>query len=509
MCEGLNRFVYHTFPHTPPESGRPGWVYNFGTLINTTNGWWPKSEGFHQYLARCSYLLQQGEFIGDVAFYYGDEAPNFVPPKHIPATLGPGYDYDVVNSEIILTRMTVRNGRIYLPHGQWYEVLVLPHDTRMNPQVLQKLEQLAAAGAIIIGPRPERSYSLARHQAADRKIQSLAAALWGNVDSVHRQERAYGKGKIIWGKTVREVLLQKGITLDVSFKGDHAEDAIDFIHRRTPDADIYFIRNKTETPVTGTCTFRVKNSLPEWWDAETGAQVPITSFSRSGAGMALPLNLGAQASVFIVFQRKKAPQVPRANPIAATDHIYTPKGLVRTKGARANPVTFNGPWEVRFEHKGNTPVADTVQQLASWHTHTHPAIKYFSGQATYYNSFEVTAGDLANGRVLLLALNEVREIAEVYLNGKRLGQHWHRSHRFALTDELKPGTNHLVIEVVNSINNSLVGDAQQPKEYRDLRSNITRLPNAWMKPFAEAPLLDAGLIGPVTFQWASLVDTNQ
>jgi hypothetical protein len=114
MCEGLNRFVYHTFPHTPPESGNPGWVYNFGTLINTTNGWWPKSNAFHEYLARCSYLLQQGNFIGDVAFYYGDKAPNFVPPKHFTESLGFGYDYDVVNSDVILNKMQVKNGRIYL-----------------------------------------------------------------------------------------------------------------------------------------------------------------------------------------------------------------------------------------------------------------------------------------------------------------------------------------------------------------------------------------------------------
>jgi hypothetical protein len=134
-----------------------------------------------------------------------------------------------------------------------------------------------------------------------------------------------------------------------------------------------------------------------------------------------------------------------------------------------------------------------------------PGIKYFSGQATYYNTFEVSADDLKKGAVLLLSLNQVKEIAEVYLNGKRLGQHWHPAHVFALKEELKPGKNYLVIEVVNSINNGLIGDAKQPVKYKDLRSNITRLPNAWHMPFAEAPLLEAGLIGPVTLQWSSLL----
>ncbi|HZH37967.1 MAG TPA: glycosyl hydrolase, partial [Flavisolibacter sp.] len=363
MCEGLNRFVYHTFPHTPPESGRPGWVYNFGTLINTTNGWWPKSEGFHHYLARCSYLLQQGEFVGDVAFYYGDEAPNFVAPKHVLATLGLGYDYDVVNTDIIVNKMTVRNGRIYLPHGQFYEVLVLPQETRMNPAVLQKLEQMAAAGATIIGPKPQRSYSLSNLQTSDRQIQSLAAKLWGKVDSVQVQEGVYGKGKIIWGKTVRDVLLQKGITPDVQFTSNNTIDSIDYIHRRTAEADIYFIRNKRNEPITGTCTFRVKGKQPEWWDAETGNTISIPNFTTSKEGITIPLHLAAQGSAFIVFQKPISANTGAATAIKANDLLYTSKGLVTTKSSGAQPVALKGPWEVRFEHRGNTPVRDTMQSL--------------------------------------------------------------------------------------------------------------------------------------------------
>jgi hypothetical protein len=375
MCEGLNRFVYHTFPHTPQESGKPGWVYNFGTLINTTNGWWPKSEGFHQYLGRCSYLLQQGEFVGDVAFYYGDQAPNFVPPKHIPATLGLGYDYDVVNTDVILNKMTVKNGRIYLPHGQFYEVLVLPQEQRMNPLVLKKLEQLVAAGATIIGPKPIRSYSLYQQETSDRQITSLAARLWGKVDSSKVQEHIYGKGKIVWGKTVREVLLQKGIRPDVQYKSTLSSDTIDYIHRRTGESDIYFIRNKKVKPITGTCTFRVKNKQPEWWDAETGNTGLITQFSITDEGITIPLNLAAQASAFIVFRKPIALPMQPTKEMEATDIFYTSKGLVTTNASNTSllkPVTISSPWELRFEHKGNTPVLDTMPELVSWHVSKNP-----------------------------------------------------------------------------------------------------------------------------------------
>jgi hypothetical protein len=320
------------------------------------------------------------------------------------------------------------------------------------------------------------------------------------------QERVYGKGKVVWGKTVRDVLHQKGITPDLYFKTVKQNDSIDFIHRRTGDADIYFIRNKGRNPLAGTCTFRVKNKQPEWWDAESGATIPITKFSAGKEGTTIPLNLAAQSSAFIIFQKPVAFKTPVVTDNTAKDLLYTSKGLVTTQAlTSAQSIAIKAPWQLRFEHQGATPVADTAQALYSWNASKDSAIKYFSGQATYYNTFEISADELKGDAVLLLALNNVKEIADVYLNGKKLGQHWHGARVFALKEELVPGKNNLVIEVVNSINNSLVGDAKQPAQYRNRRSNISRLPNAWMKPFAEAPLLEAGLIGPVTLQWAALV----
>jgi hypothetical protein len=401
--------------------------------------------------------------------------------------------------------MTVKNNRIYLPQGQFYEVLVLPQDKRINPLVLQKLEQMVAAGATIIGPKPDRSYGLYNHEATDRQILNIANKLWGKVDSSRVTSHTYGKGSVTWGKTVRDILLQKGITPDVHFQSNQ-NDTIDYIHRRTTDADIYFIRNKKAEAITGTCTFRVKGRQPEWWNAETGKTIQITTFSTSKEGTTIPLNLAAQESAFIVFRKALAPAAKGEEGKDSNGIIYTTKGIVKTfqKTSRPNPV-IKGPWEVRFEHRGTTPVADTVQDLTSWHTSANQAVRHFSGQAAYYNSFEIAATDLKKDAVLLLSLNKVREIAEVYLNGKRLGLHWHPSQVFALTHELRPGKNYLVIELVNSINNALIGDAGRPKEYRQMRSNIARLPNAWQKPFAEAGLIEAGLIGPVTLQWAYVV----
>jgi len=508
LCEGLNRFVYHTFPHSPPEGGIPGWIYNFGTIINTTNGWWSKSQGFHEYLGRSSYLLQQGNFVGDVAFYYGDEAPNFVAPKHVPATLGSGYDYDVVNTDIIINKMTVKNHRIYLPHGQYYEVLVLPNQTTMNPTVLQKLVQLVAAGATIVGPKPAKSYSLKNATANDKLVQQLADKLWGNCDSSNIQEHQYGLGKVVWGKTVRTVLQEKNIITDVQVQLNNAGDtAIDYIHRSVSDKEIYFLRNTTAANINGTCSFRVFNKIPQYWNAETGEIFPINQFSTGKNGITIPLSLAVDGACFIVFTNDKAKQPGIKKRIAqgATEVLYTKKGLAvldSTSLANTTPLTINSPWQVRFQKRTESPVIDTFSQLQFWHLSNKDGVKYFSGTAAYHNSFMLTAAQIKSGYGLILALNNVKEIAEVYLNGQRLGLHWYKNHQFDITEFVQPGNNYLVIEVVNSINNQLIGDAKLPAGLQQMRSNITKLPNAWTTDFKDAQLIEAGLIGPVQIKWA-------
>lgn len=522
MCEGLNRFVYHTFPHTPPESGYPGWVYNFGTLINTTNGWWPKSNAFHNYLARCSYLLQQGNFVGDVAFYYGDRAPNFVPPKHINASLGFGYDYDVVNTDAILNKMQVRNGRIYLPHGQYYEVLVLPNEIKMNVAILKKLEQMVAAGATVIGPKPSGSYGFQNVQQNDKLVQTIAGKLWGRCDSINVKENNYGKGKIVWGKTIKETLLQKKVSPDVQVNSD----AIDFIHRKAKDAEIYFIRNTKKETLTEQITFRVNHLKPELWNAETGEVTNIPFYYTGKNEVTLLLSLPGNGSCFIVF-RSAAGKV-EFNKMSAKDFIsppantganvtYSKKAAITTTNGEwkfgsshqtvqlPEPLLLNKPWVLHFEQEHTGIGRDTMAKLIPLNQSANDAIKYYSGNVIYTTSFTIAEDQLDINRRLLLDLGSVKEIAEVTVNGKNIGVCWHAPFQIDITDAVKAGENFLQVEVVNTINNRLVGDAKLPVQYRRMKSNITKLPNAWNTPFAEAKLLDAGLTGPVQIQFAQVL----
>ncbi len=523
MCEGLNRFVYHTFPHTPPESGNPGWVYNFGTLINTTNGWWPKSKGFHEYLARCSYLLQQGNFVGDVAYYYGDDAPNFVEPKNIDTSLGFGFDYDVVNTDVIVNKMSVRNGKIYLPHGQFYEVLVLPRQQTMNVQVAHKLQQMIAAGATVVGPKPLQSNGLNNSLKNDATVESIAKLLWSNNGP--EGEHRYGKGKVASGINLRKVLLDKGVVPDVSYRSASITDTLDFIHRLSGKKHIYFIRNTKPSPVTAFVTFRVKGLMPELWDPETGDISLISIYKKVADGIEIPLSFTSHGALFVVFSSPitfatatfddavfmnniELFHTPAGMAIATNGHITGNKsGKAFSKEIKLPPaVALDGPWELRFEQNGYAPARDTFPTLIPLNQSLKDGIKYFSGRVAYHHTFSLSKDQMRRDMRLLLTLGNVREIAEVYLNGKNLGMSWHTPFRLDVTDAIQPGENHLIVEVVNTPNNSLIGDAKLSLGNRKLKSNIVRLPNAWNKLFAEAPLLDAGLIGPVAIQYAALLN---
>jgi hypothetical protein len=156
FCEGFNHFFIFSSA-TRSEDGFPGTEFFAGTHFNRKITWWNQSRGFNDYIARCSHLLQQGLFVGDVLFYNGDQCPNFVGPKQIDPSVGPGYDYDVCNSEIILTRLGVKNGKIVLPDGMSYRVLVMPAYTTLPVEILSKLKELVSAGMILIGPKPQKA----------------------------------------------------------------------------------------------------------------------------------------------------------------------------------------------------------------------------------------------------------------------------------------------------------------------------------------------------------------
>ena len=303
MAEGLNHFTFHTFTHSPDEAGLPGRAYHAGTHINPNVAWWPMAGGFINYLSRCSYMLQQGLFVADVCYYYGDKAPNFVSAKGLGFILEDGYDYDVVNSEVILNRMSVKNGRIVLPDGMSYGLLVLPEQDDMDLDVLRKIESLVKAGAWVVGPKPRRTGTLADFPNCDKQVAELADKMWGRCNGKTITENPYGKGRVFWNRTAAGILAQMDIGRDFSYKGGDRRTRLDYIHRSTESEDIYFVVNKNERWESVECTFRVTGKKPEIWYPDTGETRQLPVYDTNESGTVVPLNLKPAESVFVVFRR--------------------------------------------------------------------------------------------------------------------------------------------------------------------------------------------------------------
>jgi len=484
FCEGLNNITFHTFASTNPEDGLPGRTYHAGYDMNPGTTWWGKSKPFMDYLSRCSYLLQQGLFVGDVCYYYGDQTPNFFPLFHsVPEKprlkgLGNGYDFDVINSDIILNRMSVKDGRLVLPDGMSYAIMLLPEQDHMPLQVLRKISELVKAGATVVGPRPARVPGLKDWEQENVLLNQLSGELWGATDGKTVFENKFGQGHVIWGKTADEVLKKKQIVPDFSFTGP---SEIDYIHRTTDIGEIYFLRNEREEPVTATCRFRVTEMYPEIWDASTGNISRVAEYAKEEGASGFEIWLPAHGSVFVVFNNEYRKNI----------------SVINDSKQNTDKSEIPGPWKVNFPPNWGAPPTAVFDRLISWTESEDQGIKYFSGTATYQNSFKLASGK--GKKTMILDLGEVRDVAEVFINGKSAGILWKKPYRLDISQLVKAGENDLKIEIVNLWVNRMTGDMLADPKDRFCKTNQSYMKTeVWKGGDEPFRLQTAGLLGPVT-----------
>ncbi|MDR3261889.1 MAG: glycoside hydrolase family 2, partial [Tannerella sp.] len=513
-CEGLNRFVIHTFTHSPEEAGIPGNEYFAGTHFNPNVTWWKQAPAFLTWNSRISFMLSQGLFVGDVCYYYGDNVPNQVPLKHVHEGLGEGYDYDVCNTDVILNRMTARNGKIYLPDGMSYEVLVLPDRTGITPEVMTKIAQLVKNGATVIGAKPVTSVGLRGDKKAREKVRKTADDVWGN-NAENIGKRSYGKGYVYTGISVRETLLSKGVQPDFAYESRKPDALIDYIHRQTPEADIYYVANRNKRPEYIRASFRVEGKTPELWYPETGQTVSQSVYTSADGQTALPLMLEPFGSVFVVFRKPQAahyenislngnslfPALPQDTFVQAPFIPYPNGKLLFTLPGKyaltassgeiqqiavepVRHIPVSNPWNVAFDPALGGPEHVRLDNLIRWDTHSDPGIRYYSGTAEYTNTFEIMP-EQYNGKQVYLDLGEMYNVAEVYINGQSAGIWWQPPFSHDITNLLRDGENSLRIKVVNLWPNRLVGDAQLPEDKRLTRTNVVKFTK-------DTPLLPSG-----------------
>ncbi len=481
FCLGLTRIVHHTFTCSDPKDGKPGYEYFAGTHFNPNVTWWEQIGPYVDYESRCCHLLSRGLFVADACYYYGDDVPAFAVLRDaLRPELSAGYDYDVCNTEILFTRMSVKDGRIVLPDGMSYRLLVLPEKRTMSPAVLKKVAELVEAGATVVGPKPLRAPGLTDYPHSDREVRQLADAVWGGVDGRGLTERKFGKGRVVWGKAVVDVLRGLGAPADFQHAGALQDVQLEYIHRRDGDTEIYFVANRQNCPLKRDCTFRLSGKLPELWDPITGSIRSAGAYHQAGGCTTVPLEFASHGSLFLVFRK----------PIPA-DRSGTAKGNFPL----LSPVQeIDGPWEVKLDPKWGGLASAAFAKLEDWAKRPEPEIKYYSGTATYREQFELKPGITTSKARLFLDLGTVKNLAHVRLNGRDLGAVWTAPWRVEITDAVHPTGNKLQIDVVNLWPNRLVGDATLPAEMRYTKTNVS-FPK-------DQPLLPSGLLGPVTVQMA-------
>jgi len=476
FAQGVNRIIFHTSAHQPLDT-KPGNTM-VGTHINRNITWAETAEPFITYLARNCFMLQQGLAVADLAYLLNEGAPSTMPFWGAGLQPAPpeGYDYDYINADALLTRMSVdADGRVVLPDGVNYRVLVLPETDRMTLPVLRKLRDLVAAGATVLGPRPVKSPSLAGYPQSDAEIQAIASELWGDTDGISRTKHQFGKGLVVWGLSPAEVLTGLRVPKDVDYT--RALDApLSWAHRRSGDTDIYFIVNRSDSPQAVNMRFRIKDKQPEIWHADTGASEPA-DYSGADDRSTVPLHLYARESVFVVFRR--ASSSPSRTSTVATGTTLA---------------TIDGPWNISFPPNFGAPLSLQLPRLESWTAGTAEGVKYFSGTATYSKTISAPRAWFRPGAQIMLDLGMVYDLAEVSINGQPLGTLWKPPYTLDVTQALKLGNNQIEIKVTNQWTNRIIGDRLGPPDKKIL--NVPPPPPG--APAASPALPLSGLIGPVT-----------
>ena len=510
FAEGMNKVVVHGSTHNPSGIGFPGIVYHAGTHFNDKRVWWPKVKPFNDYLARVSYVLQAADFTADVLFYYGDTIPNYGGHKHGRFSAGAGYDYEIINTEILL-ELEVRDGNLVIPKtGAAFKLLALTEEFEIHPEVLIKLNDLLKQGAVIIGSKPK--------QIAERKIRTDMPDMEGWLNKLWKPFDAENikPASIFSDANPAEVLAALGVAPDIMYE-DMDFFTLDYIHYQKEGIDFYFIVNTTGEWLSREVKFRQKIKTPELWDPVTGKASKIPVYRDGEEHIALPLTLAPYESTFVVFkpgQDKGHYDGIMGDGLHPPFIRYVDQGLEiweegefeLTTGNQPTKIrstksvrTLEGAWEVFFPVGWGAPEKAIFPELKFWTESPVEGIKYFSGIARYEKHFvhqEYLVGKSETRTYL--DLGDLSHVAEVWLNDQPLGITWSKPHRFDITDKLMPGINSLKVEVANTWSNRIVGDALTGEKFTQTHIAETMIKGVEKRiPWEEVPLIPSGLLGPV------------
>lgn len=461
FCEGINASLLHLFIQQPDDR-KPGLDAWFGNEFNRNNTWFEGMGSFINYLKRCCFILQQGQYIADVAYFIGEDVPKMT--GVCDPALPKGYSFDYINAEVLMKNSRVENGKLVLNSGMKYRVLVLPKQETMRPEVLNRIHDFATQGLTIVGPTPLRSPSLQNYPVADDKVRKLSDIIWNETGKC-------GKGRIYKdGTTMETIFAEQDIEPDFMYDG---EAQIAFIHRKLEEGDIYFISNQQDKEVTINTSFRIGNCKNvEFWNPQTGEIIKVEC-TIEGNRTTLKLHLDKLESVFVVFSNSDSS-------VIATSEVKKIE-------------MDNTSWDVYFSSSvGKPSFTKTFTKLIDWSKADDENIKYYSGKAIYKNTFTLNRKDTKTPRIKI-NLGEVMVIGSIRINDKDVGGVWTYPYEANISNYVHEGLNNIEIIVYNNWKNRLIADEKLPEDLRQTWTNI----QPWKK---NDELQSSGLLGPVTIE---------
>ncbi|WP_324678133.1 glycosyl hydrolase [Hymenobacter sp. GOD-10R] len=474
LAQGINRFVVLAYMHQPWDERKPGVTEDrFYLPYQRHNTWWQESTGFWNTLARSSQMMQTGKPVIDILYHLGNDTPLKIATARMRPVPPVGYDYDVCSDEILL-RTTVKNGRIQLPSGMTYRLLILAGGKQLTLASLRHIHDLVKQGATILGQaKVNGSSSLADGKAADLQVRTITNTLWGAGNAKNGQTNL-GAGRFIWGVSPAEALKRMQVLPDFEVASSAHADSILFNHRKAGQDEIYFIVNHAQQPLAFEGVFRTENLHPQLWNPEDGAMVGVKHYQEAKGQTTIPLRLESHESVFVVFRTKAVPAVEQPRLVEAL------------------PVwkDLSSDWLLRFTPGLGAPKEVSLSKLTSWTSAADSGVRHYAGTATYSRKFEVTSKP--PGRIML-DLGSVKEVATIKVNGVPCAPIWKKPYAVDITEMIKQGNNDLEVAVTNTWANRLIGDAGLPLD--------KRISWATFNPYnPEDPLIASGLLGPVVLK---------
>lgn len=481
LLAGVNRFVIHTSTHQPISKG-PGMTLGVGQYFTRNETWAEQAKPWVDYLSRASYLLQQGKAANDVAVFYGESAPVIAQYRETEPAVPLGYRYDYVNADVILNRLDIDGHDLTTQTGMRYKLLFFGRGTeRVSLPVLRRTLELVQGGATLVGVRPAGSPSLADDPA---EVKRILDTLWPGGTQAQ-----VGKGRVIAAAEAGVALDSIGLTPDFSYEKPAADSNVMFIRRKLDQGDLYFLANRADRADTIQASFRTAGGVPELWDPASGKATPAAYRVEAGRTV-VTVPLDRLGSVFVVFRGA-----------GAAERQLPP--IVETQAA-----VLTGPWQVRFQPDRGAPASATFNKLIDFRDSAESGIRYFSGTAAYMHKLDVPAAWRQAGR-LWLDLGEVRDVAELWVNGKLAGTVWKPPYRVDITDFVRSGRNDIEVRATNLWVNRLIGDVQ-PGVTKKITftaadgktasgASSPQMDRIQRMPYpADAPLRPSGLLGPVT-----------